>query len=413
MGGGKLELRPETPCLLAGAAKPTLWNNVMKRLSGNLWGFLAAMFVSATATTADSQTPANMALIPAGSFQMGDTFNEGGSGELPVHSVYVGAFYMDRYEVTKALWDEVKAWNGGNAYGYDNPGSGKATNHPVHSVNWFDMVKWCNARSEKDGRVPVYYTDAAFTQVYKTGQVTPYPNWLANGYRLPTEAEWEKAARGGANGHRFPWSDADTINQSRANYDSYWLNGVPFYSYDVNSTSGNHPAFSTGAAPYTSPVGYFAPNGYGLYDMAGNVWERCWDWHGAYSSGFQINPSGAISGSHRVQRGGSSGSGADCRTALRGDSNPADGYFTIGFRSVLSETASPGIGVTVTTAKAGDNLWLLWPNPGAAYRVESALSLSPPVLWGSEAGSLQTNGGTVSLVVPLSGSQRFFRLAKP
>jgi len=385
----------------------------MKRFSGNLWGFLAAMLVSGTATTADSQTPANMVLIPAGSFQMGDTFNEGGIGELPVHSVYVGAFYMDQYEVTKALWDEVKAWNGGNAYGYDNPGSGKATNHPVHSVNWFDMVKWCNARSQKDGRVPVYYTDAAFTQIYKTGQVTPYPNWLANGYRLPTEAEWEKAARGGANGHRFPWSDADTINQSRANYDSYWSGGVPYYSYDVNSTSGNHPAFSAGAAPYTSPVGYFAPNGYGLYDMAGNVWERCWDWHGAYSSGFQINPSGAISGSHRVQRGGSSGSGADCRTALRGDSNPADGYFTIGFRSVLSETASPGIGVTVTTAKAGDNLWLLWSNPGAAYRMESALSLSPPVLWGSETGSLQTNGGTISLTVPVPGSQRFFRLVKP
>jgi hypothetical protein len=75
---------------------------------------------------------------------------------------------MDKYEVTKALWDEVKNWNGGNGYSYDNAGTGKATNHPVQTVSWFDVVKFCNARSQKEGLTPVYYTDAGLTTVYKT-----------------------------------------------------------------------------------------------------------------------------------------------------------------------------------------------------------------------------------------------------
>ena len=121
-------------------------------------------------------SPTNMALIPAGTFEMGDTFSEGATYELPVHQVYVSAFYMDKYEVTKALWDQVIAWQGGNGYTYDNPGSGKAPNHPFQSIDWYDMVKWCNARSEREGRVPAYYTDAALTQVYKTGQAAPFVN---------------------------------------------------------------------------------------------------------------------------------------------------------------------------------------------------------------------------------------------
>ena len=275
--------------------------------------------------------PGGMALIPAGSFQMGDSFGEGANDELPVHTVFVSAFYMDKYEVTKALWDEVKSWSGGNGYGFDNPGLGKAAKHPVHTVNWYDVVKWCNARSQKEGRVPAYYTDAALTQVYKTGGVAPYVKWNA-GYRLPTEAEWEKAARGGTSGHRFPWSDADTITHSRANYYS-----SSEYAYDVSPTRGYHPTYAVGGYPYTSPVGSFAANGYGLYDMAGNVWEWCWDWYGSYSSGSQTDPRGPASGSPRVIRGGSWNSDAfNCRSADRLVNDPAYGnYYGIGFRSVL------------------------------------------------------------------------------
>ena len=121
----------------------------------------------------------------------------------------------------------------------------------------------------------------------------------SQGYRLPTEAEWEKAARGGASGHRFPWSDADTITHSRANYYVRTQNGTNYYAYDISPTPGDHPIFNDGTLPYTSPVGSFAANGYGLYDMAGNVWEWCWDWYGLYSSGSQTDSHGPASGTYR------------------------------------------------------------------------------------------------------------------
>ena len=239
---------------------------------------------------------------------------------------------MDKYDVTKALWDTVYQWAIVHSYTFDNPGSGKASTHPVQTIDWYDCVKWCNARSEKEGRVPAYYTDAGLGVRYRTGQVPPYVSW-SSGYRLPTEAEWEKAARGGASGQRFPWGN--TISWGQANY--YASPGS--FSYDVNPTSGWNPAWTGGGSPYTTAVGTFAANGYGLYDMAGNVWQWCWDWYGAYSSGLQTDPRGPTSGSYRVGRGGGWGNDANgCRSAYRdpGYSNgPTISGSGFGFRSVL------------------------------------------------------------------------------
>jgi formylglycine-generating enzyme required for sulfatase activity len=279
--------------------------------------------------------PTNMALIPAGSFTMGDTLSEGGSHELPVRTVYVSAFYMDKYEVTKALWDDVYQWatNHNYSFDYNDSGQGKANDHPAQEMTWYDCVKWCNARSEKEGRMPAYYTDAAQSVVYRSGTndlVSAWVNWNS-GYRLPTEAEWEKAAHGGASGHRFPWSDADNITHGLANYYS-----TNTYAYDSSLTRGYHPTFATGDEPYTSPAGYFAANGYGLYDMAGNVWEWCWDWYWAYSSGSQTDPRGPTSGKTRVARGGSWYANAfKCRVTWRAVDNPPHRGDGVGFRCVL------------------------------------------------------------------------------
>ena len=287
--------------------------------------------------------PPGMVLIPAGSFRMGDAFNEGDSYERPVHTVYVSAFYMDRYEVTKALWDEVASW--AQAHGYDikpSDGSGKAPNHPVYNVSWYEAVKWCNARSEKEGRTPAYYTSGAKTTVYRTGMVDVQNDWVRwdTGYRLPTEAEWEKAARGGCEGHRFPWCDTDTIGHSRANYFS-----SSSRSYDTGPTRGYHPTYKTGSEPYTSPVGSFAPNGYGLYDMAGNVGEWCWDLYSStyYASSPGTDPRGPASGASRAIRGGSWGADAfSGRVASRLLFGPSNESFYLGFRAVLP-LSSPGV----------------------------------------------------------------------
>jgi len=291
--------------------------------------------------TAGNILPAasGFALIPAGSFQMGDAAGDGYAAGLPVHTVSVSPFHMAKYEVTKAMWDDVRTWGSNNGYTDLRTGAGKASNHPIQTITWYDAVKWCNARSEKDGLTPCYYTNAALTAVYRTGNTVidnTMVNWTANGYRLPTEAEWEKAARGGLAGKRFPWGD--TISFSQANYVSTGE------SYDLAPTRGYDPAYATGGTPYTSPVGSFAPNGYGLYDMAGNVWEWCWDLFSAtyYSSSPSTDPRGASSGTDREGRGGSWYGGArDCGVAYRYGINPGLTYFHGGFRPArIQETGN-------------------------------------------------------------------------
>jgi formylglycine-generating enzyme required for sulfatase activity len=261
---------------------------------------------------------------------MGDSFGEGWADELPVHTVAVSAFTMDRYEITKALWDEVASWATSNGYDIGSTdGEGKAADHPVYKVTWYEAVKWANARSEKEGLEPCYTVSGS---VYRTGERAPNCNWSANGYRLPTEAEWEKAARGGAEGRRFPWSYTDEIQHSRANYHSN-----SSYSYDTSPTREYHPDAGTDPMPYTSPVGSFAPNGCGLYDMAGNVWEWCWDWYGeaTYASSPGSDARGLASGSARVLRGGGwSGLALYCRVAHRSYDRPVYEIDDLGFRLV-------------------------------------------------------------------------------
>jgi formylglycine-generating enzyme required for sulfatase activity len=270
--------------------------------------------------------PAGFSLIPEGVFTMGDSFGEGKADERPLRQVTVSAFYMAQQETTKSLWDEIRAWGVSRGYTDLPVGGGKEATHPVQEVNWFDVIKWCNARSEKDGLEPCYRVGG---NIMRTGTAEPTVKWAARGYRLPTEAEWEKAARGGLDGKRFPWGD--TISHTRANYNS---DSDGFYIYDVTPTRGFHPQYAVGAMPYTSPVGSFTPNGNGLYDMTGNVWEWCWDRYGSYEAGAQTDPKGATSGSSRVVRGGSWGDEAIYgRVTFRYGLHPSDWYNYWGFRS--------------------------------------------------------------------------------
>jgi len=189
-------------------------------------------------------------------------------------------------------------------------------------VSFYGSAAYANWRSAMQGK-PLCYNTSTWSC-----------NYAVSGYRLPSEAEWEKAARGGAAGHRFPWSDTDTIQHARANYSSN-----ANIAYDTSPTRGYHPAFSDDY-PYVNPVGYFAPNGYGLYDMAGNVWERVNDFFSDtyYSTSPYNNPTGPATGTTIVLRGGSwHASATAARCASRSDGiGPNYRAINLGFRCALA-----------------------------------------------------------------------------
>lgn len=280
-----------------------------------------------------------MVRIPAGSFAMGDD-DAGIATVRPAHTVHLQAFWMDTFEVTRDLWVEVASW--ANAHGYDLPTTFQfydhvpAGNHPAVPISWYDAVKWCNARSEREGLVPAYYTDATGATVYRTGQLdlaSDCVNWAGNGYRLPTEAEWEYAARGGLDGQDYPWGNAEAI--SRANT---WQHLVALgrqnddfpITRPVGSFDGTQEV----------PPGYTAEdqaNGYGLYDMAANVFEWVWDRDGPYAPLEDFSPYGPDSGANRILRGGSWwNNSVDARVFFRGPFPPdgSDPYGINGLRCV-------------------------------------------------------------------------------
>ena len=255
--------------------------------------------------------PPGMVEIPGGT-------SEGTDPDFGAYSIRMEKFYMDRFEVTKALWDSVHAWAIGHGYTFESAGLGKATNHPVHTVSWYDSVKWCNARSEKEGRELVYFRDAAHTIPYRTGRVDAVQARVwADGYRLPTGEEWEYAARGGAVGRRFPWGQ--TITHSNANYYSRtneW--------YDQATSRTLHPDVRA-PLPGTLPVGSFPANVHGVHDLAGNIWEWCYDWHPDWVE------------RHRMLRGGSwVQSALECRTGHKGYWFPEGADYLHGLRTVVS-----------------------------------------------------------------------------
>jgi formylglycine-generating enzyme required for sulfatase activity len=229
-----------------------------------------------------------MVFIPQGDFVMGalEDDSDASDDEKPLHKVTLTKdFCIGKYAVTQSLWESVMGVN---------PSKFKGANRPVEEVSWFDVVAFCNKLSKMEGLEPVYMIKGADVKC----------NWNAKGYRLPTEAEWEYSVRAGVS---FRYAGSNNVDEVA------WYRG--------NSGSKTHP------------VGQLRSNGFGLYDMSGNVDEWCWDWKGKYSSGTQTDPTGPIGGSSRVLRGGSWGNFPSyTRASYRSHASPTIAYYYNGFR---------------------------------------------------------------------------------
>ena len=313
---------------------PTIGSRHFYRIESRLpaAGTLDADSIALTPRPAPGSMLREMSRIPAGWFTQGD--NGGVQDTKPSHPAWVPGFEMDRFEVTRADWEIVVTW--ASTHGYDIPTALQypaANDEPAVAISWYNAVKWCNARSEMEGRIPVYHGDTAGLTVYRSGQIdltNAHVNWSGNGYRLPTESEWERASRGGIENQPYPWGVANA--DFRANHWNYelYLGVAPSADF-----------------PYLLPVGSFdgtqagetfdTANAYGLYDMVGNAWEWTWDRMNTYSADPKINPRGPDAGAFRVQRGGSWWNYIDQATnfqRLAFPPNGTDDYGMNGFRCV-------------------------------------------------------------------------------
>ena len=269
-----------------------------------------------------AKIPEDFVLIPAGTFQMGS--NGGYNDNKPVHEVTITKqFYMGKYEVTQAEYE--KYCN----YGSSSPSSdkGDGDNYPAYYVSWYDALVYCNKRSMAEKLTPCYSISGS-TDPKKWGTVPTSSNstwnavvcdWNANGYRLPTEAEWEYAARAGDNTvESLTYSGTSDVNE------------LGDYAWYGNSKDASHE------------VGTKLPNAFGLYDMSGNVFEWCWNWYtNSYDTETEggSDPTGASSGSRRVGRGGSwYGDSGHCAVSCRNSDFPYFRYFGLGFRVVRASS---------------------------------------------------------------------------
>jgi len=259
------------------------------------------------ANASESTVLVEMVSVKGGSFSMGSESGE--SDEYPVHGASVGSFKMSKTEVTQAAYKKIMK---------KNPSYFVGENLPVEKVSWYDAVVFCNKLSAYEGLTPCY-TSGGTTDTSKwAAQAAVTCNFNANGYRLPTEAEWEYAARGGTAKESFLYAGSDSIDEVA------W--------YEANSENKTHE------------VGTKNPNSLGLFDMSGNVWEWCWDYYSEdfYRGGSQKDTKGPSSGEKRVLRGGSRsnsyGDGSSvCRVTNRNYANPSERYYLNGFRVVTAD----------------------------------------------------------------------------
>jgi formylglycine-generating enzyme required for sulfatase activity len=266
------------------------------------------IFVSTLAAFLHAQVPrgTDFILVKGGTFTMGSPASEAERGADEVQRrVTVGDFYIAKYEVTQKEYRDLTE---------NNPSEFDGDDMPVENVTWFDAVRYCNARSVRERLTPAYALRGGENGVPHT--VTW--NRAANGYRLPTEAEWEYACRAGTTG---PFNVGNNITDAQANC---------YNHYGYNNTSDR---ITGGYRGRTTPVRSFRANDWGLFDMHGNVSEWCWDWYGDYGTGAQTDPAGATTGTFRVNRGGGwNDFPKHIRSAYRALTSPNEGMYSIGFR---------------------------------------------------------------------------------
>lgn len=262
--------------------------------------------------------PEDFVRISGGTFQMGSPDSEAWRIEdETAHTVTLGDFYISQFEVTQKEYQEVMG---------TNPSSFPGDDLPVESISWMDAIQYCNARSIQEGLTPVYTVD---------GQSVSWDR-SANGYRLPTEAEWEYACRAGTD---TPFSTQTSISADEANYWGHY----PYLIEDHYFSQSNLETKPGVYRQTTVAVGSFQPNAWGLYDMHGNVGEWVWDWYGSYDTVGQTDPTGPDSGTLRVNRGGGWNDFAkNLRSAYRATLPPDSVSFNLGMRLVRNAEAGSG-----------------------------------------------------------------------